>query len=150
MQRLYCLCFLIFVGLGLCACTQLPWRHTLQIALQATNDANNSTATPVDIVFVYDENLSAWLPKTSPEWFAKKAALTSEHSSVIEIAHVEVPPGTPVQTIRLPARQQKAKAVVAFANYIDSKGQFPANLMPFKCVIITLKHDAVAYDECRH
>lgn len=149
MQRLYCLCFLIFVGLGLCACTQLPWRHTLQIALRATNDANNGTATPVDIVFVYDENLAAWLPKTSTEWFAKKAALMSEHSSVIEIAHVEVPPGTPVQTIRLPARHQEAKAVMAFANYIDSKGQFPANLMSLKCVTITLKHDTVAYDACR-
>ena len=149
MQKRSVILFLINIPFAMCSCTQLPWQQKIQISVQATDDANDNTATALDIVFVYAENLAAWLPKTSPEWFAKKAALMSEHSSVIEITHVELPPGTPVQTIRPPARHQKAKAIVAFASYIDSKGQSLANLIAFKCVTITLKHDAVAYDECR-
>ncbi len=63
----------------LTACTTFDWpfsrssRHS--ISIQADVDANQDNATAIDIVLVYDQTALSLLPKTGPEWFAKKAAL---------------------------------------------------------------------------
>ena len=45
------------------------------IEVVAEPGANSDTATAIDIVFVSTSDAASLLPKTGPEWFARRAAL---------------------------------------------------------------------------
>ena len=46
-----------------------------QISILARGDANLTTATAVDIVFVYDNSVDPLLPKIATDWFANRDRL---------------------------------------------------------------------------
>jgi type VI secretion system protein len=115
-----------------------------QIQVNAESGANQNTATALDIVFVYDDNAVALLPKTGPEWFEKKAALTLSMATAIAVVSLQIPPATLVN-VPLPAGHSKAIGVYCFVNYLSVAGQAVSNLTPYKSVAIWLTPNNVIY-----
>lgn len=114
------------------------------IQLVAEVNANQNTATAIDIVFVYNNNAVALLPKTGPEWFAQKAALMLSMASNIEVVSLQVPPATLVNA-SLPLQHEKAIGVYSFVNYVSTDGQAIGNLTMYKDMVIWLTPDNVLY-----
>lgn len=114
------------------------------IQVNAEIGANQNTATALDIVFVYDDNAVALLPKTGPEWFAKKAALTLSMATAIAVVSLQMPPAT-LTTVHLPAGHSKAIGVYCFVNYFSVAGQAVSNLTPYKTMEISLTPNNVIY-----
>lgn len=144
----FLLLILVNIALACASCTHSSWQPELQVKLQSSTDANHSTATAVDIVFVYDEKLVPVLPKTSGEWFAVKSVVVSRNHSALDVIHLEVPIGLPPYTIPLPARYRQAKYISSYTNYMSAKGQSPVNLRSFECVVISLEYDQPVYIPC--
>lgn len=115
-----------------------------QIQIIAEINANQNTATAIDIVFVYDDNAVSLLPKTSPEWFEKKAALMLSLANNIEVVSLQMPPAT-LANVDLPAKHSKAVGVYSFINYLDVSGQAVGNLTPYKIMSIWLAPTSVLY-----
>ncbi len=80
------------------------------IQLAAEINANQNTATNIDIAFLYDDQAVALLPKTGPEWFEKKQALMLSMATSIEVVSLQMPPAT-LANVSLPARHAKAVGV---------------------------------------
>jgi len=115
-----------------------------QIKVVAEINANQSSATQLDVVFVYDATAAALLPKTGPEWFDKKAALLAGAADSIDVASLQVPPAT-IADVRLPGRHSKATGVYVFANYLSPSGQAVSNITPYKSVTIWLTPSGITY-----
>lgn len=115
-----------------------------QIKVVAEINANQSSATQIDIVFVYDSTAAALLPKTGPEWFDKKAALLAGAADSIDVASLQVPPAT-IAEVSLPGRHGKAIGVYVFANYLSPAGQAVSNITPYKRVTIWLTPSSISY-----
>ena len=135
----------VFLAGTLLSCSTTPPSTKLKgIQISATADANQSTATAIDIVFVYEVNALALLPKTGPDWFERKAALQSGLATAIDVVSLQVPPAS-LLDVPLPKRYGKAIAVYSYANYLSSKGQPVGNLTPYKTMLIQLGQDNVLY-----
>ncbi|HSC80074.1 MAG TPA: hypothetical protein VLC08_06960 [Chitinolyticbacter sp.] len=107
--------------------------------------ANGDNATALDLVFVYDVNALALLPKTGPEWFAQKRALQASLATGIDVVPLEVPPATVIAAAPMPRRHGKAIGVYAFPNYVAAAGQAVGKLTPFKRATVRLMPDTVEY-----
>ncbi|TAK90553.1 MAG: hypothetical protein EPO06_08010 [Burkholderiaceae bacterium] len=112
--------------------------------------ANNSTATSLDLVFVYDKTAIATLPKSGAEWFEKKAALLGGLGRQIDVVSLQVPPGVVIEQVALPAQARRAVAVLCFVNFIDPAGQAVANLTRYRHAEIHLFESRVAYKDLPH
>ena len=115
-----------------------------KIQVIAEINANQNTATAIDVVFVYDDATVSVLPKTSPEWFAKKTTLMLSLATHIEVASLQVPPAT-LADVELPANHSKAVGVYSYINYVDISGQAVGNLTPYKTMNIWLAPTTVLY-----
>lgn len=145
MRRLLSLSAACLLAL-LAACSSGPPKTALKgIQLIAESEANSGVlATAVDVVFVYDSATASLLPKSGPDWFARKAALMNSLATGIDVVSIEIPPAK-VYDVPLPARASKAIGVYSFANYLSAGGQAMGNLTPFKTMTIRLGPDAVVY-----
>lgn len=132
---------------GGCAAS-LPWRTGRQVQVEAQPGANQGNATELDIVFVYEKEALALLPKTGPEWFQSRAALRAALGSDISILSLQVPAATPAFDVKLPTGRGKLVAMLSFANHLSAEGQSVGDLTPFKCVRITLTTSSIDYIEC--
>ena len=115
-----------------------------KIKVVAEINANQSSATQLDIVFVYDSTAAALLPKTGPEWFDKKAALLAGAADSIDVVGLQVPPAT-IADVSLPGRHGKAIGVYVFANYLSAAGQAVSNITPYKSVTIWLTPGGISF-----
>ncbi len=115
-----------------------------QIKVVAEINANQSSATQIDIVFVYDNTATALLPKTGPEWFDKKSALLAGAADSMDVVSLQVPPAT-IANVSLPGRHGKALGVYVFANYLTPAGQAVSNISPYKNVTIWLTPSGITY-----
>lgn len=115
-----------------------------QIGLVAEVNANQNSATQLDIVFVYDSNAVALLPTTGPDWFSKKTATMDGLATSIDVVSLQIPPQT-LASPELPRRHGKAIGVYVFANYLSSTGQARGNITPYKNVTIWLTPTTVLY-----
>jgi type VI secretion system protein len=130
---------------ALCACgTTAPPTIISGIQVVSEVNANQNTATPIDIVFVYDSTAVALLPKTGTDWFKQKAALISGLATSIDVVSLQVPPATLV-SVPLPKRYEKAIGVYSFANYLSEGGQPVGNLTPYKNMQIWLTPTSIVY-----
>lgn len=111
-------------------------------------DANQNMGTEVDLVFVFDKNAAAVLPKTSPDWFANRDALQAGLASGIAVLGVQVVPGSTVTNQPLPGGYGKAVYVYSYASYVSAGGQAVANLTAYKCALITLRSTQISYTSC--
>ncbi|MGF7187833.1 type VI secretion system protein [Robbsia andropogonis] len=115
-----------------------------QIKIVAEVNANQNAATQLDVVFVYDSNVTAMLPATGPDWFQKKGALMAGLATAIDVVSLQVPPAT-LSTAKLPKRHGKAIGVYVYANYLSAAGQPKGNITPYKNVTIWLTPTTVTY-----
>ncbi len=115
-----------------------------QLRIVAATDANQTMATALDLVFVYDKTLIPLLPKSGPEWFAKKKSIVANQPGKFVVVSLEVPPGM-VLDAPLPKRSGQALGVFLFANYLGKDGQFPVNLTAFNSAEIRLKAQSIEY-----
>lgn len=115
-----------------------------QIKVVAEVNANQNSASELDIVFVYDSNVVALLPATGPDWFKKKAAMINGLATGIDVVSLQVPPAT-LADAALPKRHGKAIGVYVFANYLSAAGQPMGNITPYKNVTIWLTPTTVLY-----
>lgn len=115
-----------------------------QVNVVAEINANQSSATQLDIVFVYDSTAAALLPKTGPEWFDKKDALLAGAADSIDVVSLQVPPAT-IAGAALPRRHSNAIGVYVFANYLSADGQAMGNITPYRNVTIWLTPTGITY-----
>lgn len=149
-------CLLLCLALGGCAAVKsagqwlglLPLNPLREVQISAAADANASSATQLDLVWVLDTAALAQLPKTGPQWFAGKAALLAGRSSDLLVLHLEVPVGSAVQNLTLPAGHDQALAVLVYPNYIAPGGQAMGTVTAFRCVRIELAAAAIDYSSC--
>lgn len=149
------LVLIVLVNLFLTGCSTLrSWSHVFDsneldnIVVEANVDSNLNNPVALDIVFVYDEKLkTTFAPLNGPQWFDKKAGLVFRYKADIDVVNLEVVPLTATKSITLPDRHNDAIRVLMFANYIDQKGQYVADLTVFKQVTITLKRDQYELNE---
>lgn len=84
--------------------------------------ANNDMATAIDIVFVSTADADQSMPKSGPEWFAKKAALLAGHGPAITVVSLQLPPAA-TTTVRRPKGVCRPASVLVFANMLSAGGQ---------------------------
>jgi type VI secretion system protein len=133
---------------GGCAAS-LPWRTGRQVQVEAQPGANQGNATELDIVFVYEKEALALLPKTGPKWFQSRAALRAALGSDIAVLSLQVPSASPPLDVKWPKRSEKSAAVLSFANYLSAEGRPVGDLTAFECVRMTLTTSSVDYIKCR-
>jgi len=121
-----------------------PTTDLTRIDVVAQAGANQNSATALDIVFVFDANSAALLPKTGPDWFARKAALVDGLATGIAVVSLQVPPAMTL-SVALPKHHAKAIGVYSYANYIEPAGQAMANLTPFRRMTIGLAPGRIVY-----
>jgi type VI secretion system protein len=115
-----------------------------ELRVNALLNANSNTATALDVVIVYDKTALPLLPKTGPEWFARKAELLTELTGRIKLVSIQAPPGI-AMTVPLPAREGMLQAL-AYAAY---EKQPVANLSAYRCALILIGSDSIKTSECR-
>ena len=113
----------------------------------AKPNANGTSATAVDVVFIYDEKVPDLLPKDAADWFAQRDELNANLWKYLDIASVEVPPAYIIDVVSLPKRYSTAIKVVAYANYLNKKGRKVIDLTTFKHAQLTLEAKTVAFAE---
>lgn len=116
--------------------------NTVKIVTEV--NANQNTATTIDIVFVYDANADTLLPKTSSEWFEKKTAFIQLFATNIDLVSLQVPPATRAN-VALPDRHSKAIGVYAFVNFLSDDSQVVGNLTSYKTMEILLTPTQAIY-----
>jgi hypothetical protein len=129
-----------------CSVASHWWRNTTalkSINLSSTEDANNSSAVMVDIVFVREKNLVAKLPENALDWFAKKKALMLMHADELSVASLQVPPAYSQKSISLPKDYRDAQRVLIYANYVNIEGQVPLEITDYPFVTLDLQKDRV-------
>lgn len=143
-RKAYYLLFLVL----LTGCSFITSKHTpiRNISVQADNDANESSAIYIDILFLLDNELSNSLPLTSSEWFASKASLVNQHRSSILVLSVSIAPSTS-EKLRLPDGYRKAKDVIAYASYLSKNAQGRYKVSGFKNLLITLSRTDIKLSE---
>lgn len=136
----------------LAACSSQPFSIPLtgakpalkELRVNALLNANSNSATALDVVIVYDKTALPLLPKTGPEWFARKPELLAGLSGRIRLVSIQAPPGI-AMTVPLPAREGMLQAL-AYAAY---EAQPVANLSAYRCALILIGPDSIKASECR-
>lgn len=119
----------------------------LEVVAQA--DANQTSATRLDLVFVYKDELKAMLPKKSQEWFARKDEFAANLWQNMDIVSLEIPPAYVIEQVQLPKRYDTALQVTAYANYLDKKGLQPVDLTGSVNAKLTLLQKQLALEEVK-
>ncbi|RCS59522.1 hypothetical protein [Parvibium lacunae] len=149
MKKLTLAALLLITALcALTACSTLDWpfANSRTISIQADTDANQNSATAIDIVLVYDQAALSQLPQTGPEWFTKKAALTAGLGDAMKVVSLQIPPAKLIDDVPLPKHAKKAVAVYCYTNYLSIGGQAMGDLTNFKKVRIKLQEQTVGYE----
>ncbi len=142
--RFFLPALLLSLAIAGCSLFGPPTTALRELQVVAETASNQDAATALDIVFVYDATSASLLPKSGPDWFQNKAALTANLASNLDVVSLQIPPTTVVD-VDLPQRSRKAIAVYSYANYIAVAGQPMGNLTPFRKMTIRLAPDAVIY-----
>lgn len=100
------------------ACSGLGGAWTYTVSINVDFDANNDSATAVDVVFVYSDELLGTL-KTLPaaQYFAKAEQLKYDNPKLIDIIRFEVAPGQMIINAPLSPSRWRPKGGFVFASY---------------------------------
>lgn len=116
------------------------------IVLAADTDANNTSGTNIDFLFVFDAGIVSSLPATSPEWFANRSLLINNHGKNMVVSSIGIAPGT-TETLVLPSGYKDARDVIAYADYIPVAGQKWVRVPDVKQVKAVLKKSNLTFQE---
>ena len=121
----------------------LPKNSLRQIDLIAEADANSTSATRINIVFLLADASAQSLPDSSREWFRNRRFYVGSLGSDALIVDLQLPPARREMNVSLPRGARKAVAVVLFADYLDADGQIRQELGGYKKVTVTLQNESI-------
>jgi hypothetical protein len=109
------------------------------IALESTADSNMYTPIAIDLLFIYDANVTPLLIELNgPAWFTIKSSLTKRYDKEIDVVSLEVVPLSLIKKITLPKAHKSAKNILMFTNYRSRDGQYVAEISHFTQLKIRL------------
>jgi type VI secretion system protein len=117
------------------------------VSVMTMPDANQTTATALDVVFVYDVSVVTMLPKDAVAWFESRDALNANLWRYLDIVSVEIPPAYLLTPLKLPKRHGEALKVVSYANYLAAPGCAPVDLTELVHAELTLNAKTVTFAE---
>lgn len=126
----------------------LPINPLATVHIAAAADANQSSVTQLDLVWVLSATALGQLPKSGPQWFAAKAALLAGRPADLLVLPLQVPVGSAQQDLGLPKGHDKAVAVLVYANHLAAAGQPVATITSFKCLLIEVQASTINYLSC--
>ncbi len=118
-----------------------------RISIVSKSNANNTSATAIDVIFVYNAKVNTLLPKSAAEWFTQRDELHANLWQYIDIASVQIPPSYVLEEVPLPKRYSTAVKVVAYANYLNKKGRKPIELTDTVTPLLTLEQKTILFSE---
>jgi hypothetical protein len=124
-----------------------PKTTLTQISIVTKYNANSTSATAVDIVFIYNDKVNALLPKKAINWFSNRDELRVSLKQYIDIASIEIPPTFLLDSVPLPDRHSNAVKVITYANYLDKKGLRPIDLTTYVHPLIILEAKTIKVTE---
>lgn len=113
----------------------------LQIVSQP--NANQTSTTTMDLLFIYNEHARSSLPDDATAWFATRRQRITDLAADIDLLSLDVPPGHIVDEVKLPNRHRSAVDVVVYANYLSKKGQKRLSIAGVPKTQLTLKRDHI-------
>src|SRR5687767_6416478 len=119
-----------------------------RVQVFAAEEANQNTATSLDIVLVFNRSALAALPHTASDWFGRKAQIVSSLSGGISVIALNVAPNSGLMNVALPRSQSRAIAIVSYANYLNPEGETAVQLPTRTCTRIVFGTRSVTYTEC--
>lgn len=109
------------------------------VSIYTAQDANQNSATAVDLVVIYDQNLVKSIGKMSAsQYFSNTQQLLLDNPTLIDIWHWELVPGQIVQAFTPEAGDTEAYAAYVFANYLTG-GDHRLKVAPSGIVAILLQ-----------
>ncbi len=149
MNRKFGRYFTIFATIGLVSCGSSKDHPQLKIdtvSIYSTLDANQDSATAVDLVIVHDQELLKTLGKMSAKaYFAASPQLRLDNPTLLNIWHWELVPGQSVQSFTPTQDKGKAFGAYVFANYL-APGDHRLKVAPDGIVAVLLgKNDLKDY-----
>jgi type VI secretion system protein len=129
--------------LELVSCTYPPEPElTMQsVSIYTDPDANQNSATAVDLVLVYDQNLTGTLGKMSAsKYFDGLNQLLLDNPTLLDVWHWELVPGQIVEAFQPQQEKGYAWAAFVFANYL-TPGDHRVKVAPNGFVKILLLKD---------
>ncbi len=134
------LVFVVCMALWACSSsTEKPKLRMDTVTIYTDMDANQNSATPVDLVIVYDKEVEKMLSKlTAAKYFASSKQLRMDNPTLLDIWHWELVPGQIVQDFEPPQEQGRAFAAFVFANYL-TPGDHRLKVAPSGVVKILLQ-----------
>lgn len=113
--------FFLCMTLGLASCSNDPLPELIieSVSIYTDPDANQNSATAVDLVIIYDPELVKILGQLSADkYFGASRQLLLDNPSLLDIWHWELVPGQIVQDFTPPQEEGAAFAAFVFANYL--------------------------------
>lgn len=132
----FCICTAI--GLVSCSNGTLPELDIQSVSIYTEPDANQNSATAVDLVIIYDEELVKIIAQMSAaKYFGSSRQLLMDNPTLLEIWRWELVPGQVVQGFQPPQEEGPAFAAFVFANYL-SPGDHRIKVPPSGIVKVVL------------
>ncbi len=132
------------IGLALAACTNevLPELSIDSVSIYTDLDANQNSATAVDLVIIYDQELVKLLGQMSAaKYFSSSKQMLLDNPTLLDVWHWELVPGQIVQDFSPPQEKGNAYAAYVFANYL-TPGDHRIKVAPTGIVkILLLRND---------
>lgn len=135
--------FFVIGALKLVSCTYPPEAElTMQsVSIYTDPDANQNSAIAVDLVLVYDQNLTNTLGKLSAsKYFDGLNQLLLDNPTLLDVWHWELVPGQIVEAFQPQQEKGYAWAAFVFANYL-TPGDHRVKVAPNGFVKILLLKD---------
>jgi type VI secretion system protein len=119
-----------------------PSFYTETVGLRVDMDANNDSATAVDLVVIYDESLlKDFVAMPSDKYFANAKQFRRDYPQQVEIFHWEVVPGQMILSERLHYKRSSPLAAYVYARYI-APGDHRIRIGSQEYLMIHLKKDS--------
>jgi hypothetical protein len=107
------------LSLAGCSSDPVPELTINSVSIYTTPDANQNSATAVDVVIIYDQELVKSIGQMSAsQYFSSTRQLLLDNPTLINIWHWELVPGQVVQNFTPEEGATKAYAGYVFANYL--------------------------------
>lgn len=124
---------LLILFFSFSAFSGVPSINSLEdITIISDVDSNKTSATSIDIVFIYDSSLYGILPLKSSDWFLEKEALITSVGDSFDILSLQIPPGAKLEAFEFPRRHKKAINIIFYSNFYSSSEQEAYSLINFK------------------
>jgi type VI secretion system protein len=149
MARIFIPLAVLLLSLTTAGCGSSPPKVDLRsLRIVSLPDANDDSATAVDVVFVMDSAAVPGLPADCLQWFSQRPRWVDGDPGRLKVVSLQLPPGKDVQ-VTLPPGYEDAVEARIYANYIEKDGQYPVPLSQLKQPLVVLKSGSIAVGDAK-